>query len=76
MGNKKQATAAQNNKEKMGKTNKRNDIILRNILNIAKIKPKDKTSEKFAVHSKIGDVKKISQKSKCLEVDKNRNLKR
>ena len=40
------------------------------------IKPKDKTSEKFAVHSKNGDVKKISQKSKCLEVDKNRNLKR
>ena len=27
---------------KMGKTGKKNDIILRNILNIAKIKPRDK----------------------------------
>ena len=48
----------------MGKSNKRNDIILRNILNIAKIKPK----EKFA------DKKK--SEAKGLEVDKNKNLKR
>ena len=48
----------------MGKSNKRNDIILRNILNIAKIKPKEKLSDKK------------KSEGKGLEVDKNKNLKR
>ena len=31
--------------KKMTKSNKKNDIILRNILNIAKIKPRDKKTD-------------------------------
>ena len=60
----------------MGKASKRNDIILRNILNIANIRVKDKTSEKSPQSAKRGDTKKNSQGRKCLEADKNRNLKR
>ena len=60
----------------MGKANKRNDIILRNILNIANIRLKDKTSEKSPLSAKRGDTKKTSQRRKCVEADKNVNLKR
>ena len=59
----------------MGKANKRNDIILRNILNIANIKLKEKTLDKSPRKAKRGDTTKTFEKN-SLDVKRNRNLKR
>ena len=46
MFNSKREPVVGSNKEKVTKPIKKNDIILRNILNIAKIKPKDKSGKR------------------------------
>ena len=76
-----QGTQRSDNKsaEKMGKSNKRNDIILRNILNIAKIKPREKSSCKPSSRKASGGKHDAGEARKSLGEageDKNRNLKR
>ena len=59
----------------MGKAKKRNDIILRNILNIANIRLKEKTSDKSPRKAKRGDTTQNFEKN-SLDVNKNMNFKR
>ena len=55
----------------MGKAKKRNDIILRNILNIANIRLKEKSPRK----AKRGDTTQNFEKN-SLDVNKNMNFQR
>ena len=59
----------------MGKAKKRNDIILRNILNIANIRLKEKPSDKSPRKAKRDDTTKNFEKN-SLDVNKNMNFKR